>query len=64
MHCHSLRCVGFTFAAAVAALAVVSAQTQSGGDPQGFKFKSGVELTNVTATVTDATGRFVSGLRL
>jgi Ca-activated chloride channel homolog len=29
----------------------------------GFKFRSGVELVNVTATVTDATGRFVSGLR-
>jgi Ca-activated chloride channel family protein len=64
MHCHSLRSVGFAFAAAVAALAVVSAQTQSGADPQGFKFKSGVELINVTATVTDAAGRFVSGLRL
>jgi VWFA-related protein len=29
----------------------------------GFKFRSGVELVNVTATVTDASGRFVSGLR-
>ncbi|PYR90961.1 MAG: hypothetical protein DMF84_18580 [Acidobacteria bacterium] len=31
-------------------------------EPQGFKFKTGVELVNVTATVTDASGRFVSGL--
>jgi VWFA-related protein len=33
-------------------------------DQQGdaFRFKSGVELINVTATVTDASGRFVSGL--
>jgi VWFA-related protein len=31
-------------------------------DPQGFKFRTGVELVNVTATVTDASGRFVSGL--
>jgi Ca-activated chloride channel family protein len=31
-------------------------------DPQSFKFRTGVELINVTATVTDQTGRFVSGL--
>jgi len=30
---------------------------------EGFRFKSGVELVNVTATVTDDNGRFVSGLR-
>ena len=29
----------------------------------GFRFKSGVELINVTATVSDQNGRFVSGLR-
>ena len=29
----------------------------------GFRFRSGVELINVTASVTDDTGRFVSGLR-
>src|ERR1051326_8227778 len=29
----------------------------------GFSFKTGVELINITATVTDANGRFVSGLR-
>ena len=28
----------------------------------GYRFKSGVELVNVTATVSDATGRFVPGL--
>ena len=57
-------------AAAIAALTVASVQgqTQSGQPPAGggeqtFKFKSGVELVNVTATVTDANGRFVSGLR-
>jgi Ca-activated chloride channel homolog len=32
-------------------------------DEQGFRFKSGVELINVTATVSDNSGRFVSGLR-
>ena len=30
---------------------------------EGFRFKSGVELINVTATVTDDDGRFVPGLR-
>ena len=32
------------------------------GETQGFRFKSGVELINVTATVSDANGRFVPGL--
>jgi Ca-activated chloride channel family protein len=32
-------------------------------DEPGFRFKSGVELINVTATVSDQSGRFVSGLR-
>jgi Ca-activated chloride channel homolog len=30
---------------------------------QAFRFRTAVELINVTATVTDGTGRFVSGLR-
>jgi Ca-activated chloride channel family protein len=39
-------------------------QTPQRGTPEpGFRFRSGVELINVTATVTDQTGRFVSGLR-
>jgi Ca-activated chloride channel family protein len=37
---------------------VTGAQSQ-----EGFRFKSGVEFVNVTATVTDGNGRFVSGLR-
>jgi Ca-activated chloride channel family protein len=45
-------------ASALAALAVVSTDAQ-----ESFKFRSGVELVNVTATVTDQDGRFVSGLR-
>jgi Ca-activated chloride channel family protein len=36
-------------------------QDKPGG--QGFIFKTGVELINVAATVTDDTGRFVPGLR-
>src|SRR5271169_6503604 len=29
----------------------------------GFRFRSGVELINVTASVSDQSGRFVAGLR-
>jgi Ca-activated chloride channel family protein len=51
--------------AASGAIATVAGQTPpSSQDSQGFKFKSGVELINVTATVTDASGRFVPDLRL
>jgi VWFA-related protein len=32
------------------------------GQQDGFRFRSGVELINVSATVTDRTGRFMSGL--
>jgi VWFA-related protein len=32
-------------------------------DQDGFRFKTGVELVNVTATVSDSSGRFVTGLR-
>jgi Ca-activated chloride channel homolog len=54
----------------VAAGALVSAQQQQpppqqqqqAQDSQSFRFRTGVELVNVTATVTDATGRFVPGL--
>jgi Ca-activated chloride channel family protein len=42
----------------VATAVVTGAQSQ-----EGFRFKSGVEFVNVTATVTDGNGRFVSGLR-
>ena len=42
----------------MAAVAVTGAQSQ-----EGFRFKSGVDFVNVTATVTDGDGRFVSGLR-
>jgi Ca-activated chloride channel homolog len=51
--------------AAVLALVTtfVSARSQEQEKDQGFRFKSGVELINVTATVSDATGRFVPGLQ-
>ena len=49
----------FFTVAACAALAMVSLSAEQ----EGFRFRSGVELINVTATVTDDDGRFVSGLR-
>jgi len=63
---HSLRTIGFGIALATAALAVATAQQPPGSttqESQGFRFKSGVELINVTATVTDANGRFVPDLK-
>jgi VWFA-related protein len=45
---------------AIAGLLIAPARAAQQDDP--FRFRSGVELINVTATVSDATGRFVSGL--
>ena len=49
----------------IALLAIVLALATSllAQEQGGFKFKSGVELINVTATVTDRSGRFYSRLR-
>jgi VWFA-related protein len=53
----------------VLALAAVVVSSLHGQQPQpqkpdpAFRFKSGVELINVTATVVDENGRFVPGLR-
>jgi VWFA-related protein len=57
-----------TLAVTIAALAAAegsSALRAQQPEPGGgsFRFRSAVELVNVTATVTDRTGRFVSGLR-
>lgn len=57
-----------TAAAVTLVLAVATLRGQqppAAGGEQGdsFRFRSGVELINVTATVTDASGRFVAGLR-
>jgi Ca-activated chloride channel homolog len=48
---------------ALAAAIVATAAGQEPQDSQVFRFRTGVELINVTATVTDASGRFVPGLR-
>jgi VWFA-related protein len=46
------------------ALSILTVATVSVTAQDGFRFRSGVELVvNVTATVTDDTGRFVSGLQ-
>jgi len=48
----------------IVATVVAAAAASTGAQSQeGFRFKSGVDLVNVTATVTDDDGRFVSGLR-
>ena len=44
-------------------LVVVAAETAGAQNQEGPSFRGGVELVNVTATVTDDDGRFVSGLR-
>lgn len=44
-------------------LAAIVATDQAVTGQEGFRFKSGVELINVTATVTDRSGRFVPNLQ-
>jgi Ca-activated chloride channel homolog len=50
-------------AAGVAALAALAGANEPVAGQEGFRFKSGVELINVTVTVTDRSGRFAGGLR-
>jgi VWFA-related protein len=57
------RLIGAGAAALVAVAVLPLAAQQQNGDQPSFRFRSGVELINVTATVTDASGRFVPGLR-
>jgi Mg-chelatase subunit ChlD len=55
-----------TGASALAAAVLVAGSSQIAGQKtqdDSFRFKSGVDLVNVTATVTDKNGRFVPGLR-
>lgn len=47
---------------AVVLLAAATALDRTVLGQDGFRFKSGVELINVTATVTDRSGRFADGL--
>lgn len=50
-------------AAAAAVVIVAGSASVSGQKDDEFRFRSGVDLVNVTATVTDRNGRFVPGLR-
>ena len=59
----------FAIVIAVTVVLAASLRGQQEGDPQTaqsgevFRFRSGIELINVTATVSDQNGRFVPGLR-
>ena len=58
---HMLRSsVGLSAALAVAVIA--GGARVAGQNQDEFRFKSGVDLINVTATVVDRNGRFVAGL--
>ena len=54
--------LAFVLALAVSGGALLSAQQPPQQTEQSFKFRTGVELINVNATVTDQSGRFVAGL--
>jgi Ca-activated chloride channel family protein len=47
----------------IAPLAARQTEEPRPDETTGFRFKSGVELINVTTTVSDSSGRFVAGLR-
>jgi Ca-activated chloride channel family protein len=49
--------------AVVLAAATLQGQQQTQQEGGSFRFKTGVELINVTASVTDVSGRFVRGLQ-
>lgn len=59
-----LGAAGVALAAIVGSVIVAGAQAPEHpqDDAGRFRFRTGVELINVTATVTDASGRYVSGL--
>jgi Ca-activated chloride channel family protein len=57
----NIRVASLATALTVVVAAALPAQEQR--SPEGFRFRSGVELINVTATVTDDDGRFVAGMR-
>jgi Ca-activated chloride channel homolog len=58
------RSLGCALVCVFAGIVAVAAQQAPPADErQTFRFRTGVELINVTATVTDEDGRFVSGLQ-
>ena len=59
---HMLRSsIGLT--AALAVVSIAGSASVAGQNQEEFRFRSGVDLVNVTATVIDRNGRFVPGLR-
>jgi Ca-activated chloride channel family protein len=63
---HLVPIVAVTVALLIAALMAAGQEQQPPQRPAlepGFRFRSGVELINVTASVSDQSGRFVPGLR-
>lgn len=60
---HTLSAAALALGLAVASLGAQQDTGRSPDENQAFRFKSGVELINVTTTVSDPSGRFVSGLR-
>jgi VWFA-related protein len=60
---HLLPAAAIALAVAVASLGAQQDSGRSSDEDGAFRFKSGVELINVTTTVSDSSGRFVSGLR-
>ena len=59
---HTLSAAALALALAVASLGAQQDAGRAPDEKEAFRFKSGVELINVTTTVSDASGRFVSGL--
>ena len=57
------RSAAVVVAALALALVSLRAQDRDQAEKSDFRFHSGVELINVTATVSDANGRFVPGLQ-
>ena len=59
---HTLPVAAIALALAVASLGAQQDTGRPADEGGAFRFKSGVELINVTTTVSDASGRFVAGL--
>ena len=59
---HMLRS-SIALTAALAVAVIAGSASVSGQNQEEFRFRSGVDLVNVTATVIDRNGRFVPGLR-
>jgi len=57
-----IRAIAAAVLCSTVVLSAAQDPQQQQSEPQSFKFRTGIELINVNATVTDQSGRFVSGL--